>query len=84
MVSLMAACYKNEKLRLEEEAYLPENEREDLTNSRIICNRIEESARYLSENDRFIIDNEVIQGKKGKWYMGYLSESTYYRHARKA
>lgn len=38
----------------------------------------------LNENDRFIITNEVLLGKKGNWYHEYLSTSTYYRHRKLA
>lgn len=38
----------------------------------------------LDDEDRFIIQNEVILNKKGPWYEGYLSSSTYYRHRKKA
>lgn len=38
----------------------------------------------LDEDDFFIISNEVLKGKKGNWYLGYLSPSTYYRQRAKA
>ena len=38
----------------------------------------------LDDEDRFIIQNEVILNKKGPWYEGYLPSSTYYRHRKKA
>ena len=38
----------------------------------------------LNENDKFIITNEVLLGKKGNWYHEYLSDSTYYRHRKLA
>lgn len=38
----------------------------------------------LDEASKFIIKNEVVLGKKGTWYYGYLSVPTYYRHRNKA
>ena len=38
----------------------------------------------LSDNDKFIITNEVMLGKRGTWYHNYLSPSTYYRHRKSA
>ena len=38
----------------------------------------------LNENDKYIITNEVLLGKKGNWYHEYLSPSTYYRHRKLA
>ncbi len=38
----------------------------------------------LNDDDRFIIDNEVIKGKRGNWYYAYMSPPTYYRHRKKA
>jgi len=49
-----------------------------------IVNTIEGSLKYLDNDDRFIIQNEVIDGKKNEWYLGFLSSSTYYRHAKSA
>ena len=50
----------------------------------IVVKDTEESAASLSERDHFIIFNEVILGKRGKWYMGYMSQATYYRHRKEA
>lgn len=38
----------------------------------------------LNEDDRQIIYNEVILGRKGEWYLEYYAKSTYYNHSRKA
>ena len=50
----------------------------------IVVKDTEESAASLSERDHFIIFNEVILGKRGKEYMGYMSQATYYRHRKEA
>lgn len=51
---------------------------------RKITKQIEFCTNQLDEESKFIIENEVIQGKKHNWYDGYLSTPTYYRHAKKA
>ena len=38
----------------------------------------------LSDKDKFILVNEIIQGKKGDWYVGFMSTPTYYRHRKTA
>ncbi len=49
-----------------------------------IVSRTELIVDSLPEQDRFIIYNEVILGKKGDWYRDYLSPATYYRHRKGA
>lgn len=39
--------------------------------------RMESPLDYMDERDRFIIYNELILGKKGKWYLAYYSPSAY-------
>ena len=53
------------------------------THMKVIC-RIEYAVESLDEDDRFIIENEVLLGKKGKWFLGYFSSSCYYKHRKKA
>ena len=75
------AYFKNyiEKYRL------VSNMADDIKNKKQKINTIE-GVTYdlLDENDFFIISNEVLKGKKGNWYLGYLSPSTYYRQRAKA
>lgn len=49
-----------------------------------IMNKIYLIINDLDDNSKFIIHNEVILGKKGGWYYGFLSTPTYYRHRNKA
>ena len=49
-----------------------------------IVNGIENAINCLEDNDKYIIYNEVVLGKKGEWYYGYLSTPTYYRHRKAA
>ena len=45
---------------------------------------IEYVVSCLNDDDRLIIENEVLKGKKGAWYYEYMSAPTYYRHRKKA
>ena len=56
----------------------------DLKPASLIVKVTEETTKSLPERDQFIIHNEVILGKRGKWYMGYMSQATYYRHRKEA
>lgn len=38
---------------------------------------MEKARLLLSERERFIIDNEVFLGRKGRWYESYYSENAY-------
>lgn len=58
---------------------------DDINNKKEKMSTIEGVAyELLDEDDFFIISNEVLKGKKGNWYIGYLSSSTYYRQRAKA
>lgn len=39
---------------------------------------------HLDSDDKFIIENEVINGKTKAWYLDCMSRSTYEKHRRKA
>ena len=47
---------------------------------RVIVDRIDSAISTLDDNDKYIIYNEVVLGKKGEWYRDYISTPTYYRH----
>lgn len=49
-----------------------------------IVTHIEDVAKLLPEKHRIIIENEVILGKKGTWYLEFFSASSYYRHRKGA
>lgn len=49
-----------------------------------IVNRIDSVISTLKDDDKFIIYNEVVLGKKGDWYRDYVSVSTYYRYSKVA
>ena len=48
--------------------------------ARKIVLHTENVVECLAPQDYYIIYNEVILGKRGTWYAGYLSTTTYYRH----
>ena len=50
-----------------------------LHSHRRIVSHIEYVADTLRDKERFIIINEVIMGKSGKWYLEFFSAPTYYR-----
>ncbi len=49
-----------------------------------LINKFEREVDNLKDNDRLIIYNEVLLGKKGDWYLEIMSQSTYYRYRRGA
>lgn len=57
---------------------------DELRPSRIIVSHLRNVAKQLEEKERIIIENEVLLGKKGKWYLEYFSSSCYYRTRKKA
>ena len=50
---------------------------EKLNTLRRMIARLESPLDYMDERDRFIIYNELVLGKKGKWYLSYYSPSAY-------
>ncbi len=44
---------------------------------RTMIAHIEDAVNFLDEREKFIIYNEVILGKKGKWYLEYYSPSAF-------
>lgn len=58
--------------------------KERLDFARRSTKRINLIANDLDDSSRFIIRNEIILGKTGTWYQGFLSTPTYYRHRNKA
>ena len=47
---------------------------------RRIVTHIEDIVMILPEKQRIIIENEVLLGKTGAWYLEYFSAPSYYRH----
>lgn len=85
VISILSDCYSTEKKKLlDYSSGCRDYSDYSLQYSKKVVDTIEKNASYLKDNDYFIIYNEVIKGKKGRWYQGYLSESTYYRYRKKA
>ncbi len=84
LVSEIADAYAYFKQYIERYK-LVSNMSDDINNKKEKMSTIEGVAyELLDEDDFFIISNEVLKGKKGNWYIGYLSSSTYYRQRAKA
>jgi hypothetical protein len=84
-VQLMAKHYIKSKnfLRQVESGYKICDIRSVQSHQKIV-GHIEETVESLSEYNKFIIQNEVIEGRTGNWFRGYLSRSTYFRNREKA
>ena len=39
--------------------------------------QIDDAIKFLHEREKFIIYNEVVLGKRGKWYLEYYSPSAF-------
>lgn len=85
LIDLLSRSYLNSKRILREnELGLRNSAERYLEPYRLNVYHIEQVVNALNDNDRFIIDNEVIKGKRGNWYYEYMSTSTYYKHRKKA
>lgn len=84
-IKLIGRSYISHKRRLlEAERKVMNHSSFEINCSKNIVDHIETIVNDLNEKDRFIIENEVVNGKEGKWYLSYLSTSTYYRQRKKA
>ena len=84
-IELLSWNYINSKRIIEEtqDDIIPCNYERLKSHLRIV-KHIENVARCMSDKERIIIQNEVIEGKTGKWYLEYFSAPSYYRHRKKA
>jgi len=85
VIELLSSAYVKNKLVILEHAqrtHVRSEYRLDL--ARQICAKIENTLEILDERDKFFIQKEVIEGKRGNWYVGYLTAPTYYRNREKA
>lgn len=80
-IELLSRNYREFKKLLEEaeEHNYPIDRRKVETGKKIVSH-IEHVVDCLEEDDRFIIQKEVVEGMRGNWYLGYFSSSSYYRH----
>ncbi|MDD5791092.1 MAG: hypothetical protein PUD22_00710 [Erysipelotrichaceae bacterium] len=85
IVQAIANCYRDEKRKMEEyENGLFHPTDDAFRTMNYITGKIEIVLKYLEEDHRLIIYNEVVLGKKGNWYLDYMSQPTYYRLRKKA
>ena len=61
----------------------------DLNSNRLaihhrIVYHIEYVVESLYDKEKIIIENEVLRGKRGKWYKGIMSSPSYYRYRKSA
>lgn len=79
-IELLSRNYINSKRVLNEVEEDVINVSEDrIEVHRKIVAHINYVTEAMEERERLIIENEVLKGKRGKWYKEMMSESTYYR-----
>lgn len=84
-VDTIARCFMIQKRILREfELGITTKSKYQIEYAKRLTSKIYLVINDLDANSKFIIHNEVVLGKKGYWYYGYLSTPTYYRHRRKA
>lgn len=84
-ITLLSNSYIASHKRIEDsETNIFRRSAEDLRASRIIVSHMESVTQRLDPKERIIIENEVLMGKKGKWYLEFFSASAYYRARKKA
>ncbi|MBR2577572.1 MAG: hypothetical protein IKE38_01450 [Erysipelotrichaceae bacterium] len=85
IIDSIAKSYPSSKLILKEnELGITHRSDSYLEPYRFNVYHIEAIVSCLNDDDRLIIANEVIAGKKGNWYHQYMSAPTYYRHRKAA
>ncbi|MDO4197762.1 MAG: hypothetical protein Q4D13_02075 [Erysipelotrichaceae bacterium] len=84
-VQMLLTSYKYaSRVLLEDDTHIINRPRKEVSRSVYIARHIENVIESLNDRDRFILRNEFVLGKSGKWYIGYYSDSTYYRNRIKA
>lgn len=84
-IELLSKSYINSKRLLHEaEEGIITRDYNRIDSYRRIVRHIEYCTNCLDEKSRFIIQNEVIEGKSGKWYAEFYSAASYYRLRQKA
>ena len=84
-IQLLSQNYLESKRRLKEfDEKLVYYNSDKVRSYRRIVTHIEDIAMLLPEKQRIIIENEVLLGKTGAWYLEYFSAPSYYRHRDKA
>lgn len=80
-IELISKNYmQSKRVILENEENILHMSSRQLEPHRRIVYHIEYVVRSLDERDRFIIEKEVMEGRRGKWYLDYFTEPSYYRN----
>ena len=84
-IQLLSQNYLESKRKLKDyDERLVHYSLEKIKNFRRIVTHIEDIVMMLPEKQRIIIENEVLLGKTGAWYLEYFSAPSYYRHRDRA
>ena len=84
-IQLLSQNYLESKRRLKEfDEKLVYYNSDRIKAYRRIVTHIEDIVMLLPEKQRIIIENEVLLGKTGAWYLEYFSAPYYYRHRENA
>ncbi len=80
-IDLLSRHYRDSKIKLEDHRHAMV----DICYHRVLnykrtIKHIEDVASMLPHKQRIIIENEVMLGKTGNWYLEYFSSSSYFRH----
>ncbi|MBR2801851.1 MAG: hypothetical protein IKE21_04550 [Erysipelotrichaceae bacterium] len=85
LIRALTKSYSRSKRKLEEDiAGTYRYRAEELEHSLYIVKHMEAILRSMDEKDKLIIQKEVIEGRKGKWYEEFYTSSTYYRRRKAA
>jgi hypothetical protein len=83
-IEILSGNYRNFK-RLLDEIYDPDKDDGLKTRAgETVIRHVDSAIKMLDEEDRFIIEKEVVEGKRGNWFLGYYSPASYYRHRNRA
>ena len=84
-IEILSQNYRDFKLLLEEtQENIASHDRRKIESGIKVVSHIDNVIEALDEDDRFIIEKEIVEGRKGNWYMEYFSASSYYRHRNRA
>ena len=79
IMEVLYQSYLHAKLVLKEDEVFFIRSEGMVYRANFIVTHIENVIAILNEKERFIIFNEFILGKRGKWFTEYFALSTYYR-----
>ena len=84
-IALLSDNYLNSKRIISEyEENIIDLNSERLEIHHRIIHHIEYLVETMRDKEKIIIENEVLRGKRGKWYKGIMSYPSYYRYRKSA